>query len=111
MSTALSLALCSSMNESVELAEEPELTANSLILIGLTLRTFAAIFSDCVWPLDELVHEALPTRSPLKAAGPEVTLNVALTLAPGATGSVNLFSVSVPPVITDVHPVGTEMLN
>jgi hypothetical protein len=32
------------------------------------------------------VHEALPTRSPLKAAGPEVTLKVALTLAPGATG-------------------------
>ncbi len=34
----------------------------------------------------ELVHEALATRSPLKGAGPEVTLKVALTLAPGATG-------------------------
>ena len=82
-----------------------------MILIGLTFRTFSAVFSDCVWPLVEFVHEALPTRSPLKAAGPEVTLKVALTVAPGATGSANVFDVSVAPETTEVHPAGTEMLN
>ena len=49
------------------------------------------------------VHEALPTRSPLKAAGPEVTLKVALTLAPGATGSAIVVDVSVVPETTEVH--------
>ena len=39
----------------------------------------------------EFVHEALPTRSPLKAAGPEVTLKVALAFAPGAMVSVKVF--------------------
>ncbi len=92
------------MNESVELAGEPALMRNSLILIGLTFRTFSAVVSDCVPPLVGFVHEALPTRSPLKAAGPEVTLKVALTLAPGATGSANVFDVSVAPETTEVHP-------
>ena len=32
----------------------------------------------------------------MKAAGPEVTLKVALTLAPGATGSANVFDVLAP---------------
>src|SRR4030042_4909365 len=99
------------MNEFVELSGEPELTANSLILIGLTFRTFSAVVSDCLWPLVEFVHEALPTRSPLKAAGPEVTLKVALTLAPGATGPVNVSDVLVEPGTTEVHPLGTEILN
>ena len=85
------------MNESVALVGEPELMRNSLILIGLTFRTFSAVVSDCLAPLVTLVHEALPTRSPLKGAGPEVTLKVALTLAPGATGSANVFDVSVVP--------------
>ena len=98
------------MNEFVGLAGEPALMRNSLILIGLTFRTFSAVVSDCVLPF-AFVHEALPTRSPLKAAGPEVTLKVALTLAPGATGSANVFDVSVAPETTEVHPAGTEMLN
>ncbi len=76
---------------------------NSLILIGLTLRTFSAVVSDCVPPVVRFVHEALPTRSPLKAAGPEVTLKVALTLAPGATGPANVTDVSVVPGTTEVH--------
>jgi hypothetical protein len=38
-------------------------------------------------------------------------LKVALTVAPGATGPANVFEVSVPPETTEVHPVGTEMLN
>ena len=76
---------------------------NSLILIGLTFRTFSAVVSDCVLPLAWFVHEALPTRSPLKAAGPEVTLKVALTLAPGATGSAIVIDVSVVPGTTEVH--------
>src|SRR3954451_5605087 len=99
------------MNESVELLAEPALKRNSLILTGLTLRTFSAVVSDCIRPL-ELVHETLPTRSPLKTAGPDVTLKVALTLAPGATGSASVFAVSVVPETTDFHcSLGTEMLN
>src|ERR1017187_953427 len=97
------------MNEFVELVGEPSLTRNSLILIGLTFRTFSAVVSDCVLPF--AVHEALPARSPLKAAGPEVILKVALTLAPGATGSEIASLVLVLPVTTDVHPFGTVMLN
>src|SRR5690349_5131919 len=97
------------MNESVELDREPALMRNSLILIGLTFRTFSVVVSDWVRPFT--VQEALPTRSPLKAAGPDVTLKVALTLAPGATGSANVFDVSLPPESTEVHCPGTEILN
>ena len=47
----------------------------------------------------------------MKAAGPEVTLKVALTLAPGATES-NVCDVSVVPGTTEVHCLsGTEMLS
>src|SRR3954451_14503426 len=84
--------------------------ANSLILMGLTFRTFSETVSERVWPL-ELVHEALPTRSPLKAAEPEVTLKVALTEAPGATASAKVFDVSVEPPTTAVQPSGTDMLS
>src|SRR5579863_3464726 len=98
------------MNESVEFRPEP--MRNSLILIGLTLRTFPAIVSDCVLPLAWFVQEAFASRSPLKAAGPEVTLKVALTLAPGATGSANVLDVSVLPETTEVHWLrGTVILN
>src|SRR5580704_15618657 len=97
------------MNEFVELSGE--LMRNSLILIGLTFRTFSAVVSDCALPLVGLVHEALPARSPLKAAGPEVTLKVALTLAPGATGPVIVSDVLAPLETTEVHCLGTEMVN
>src|SRR5580693_6709357 len=98
------------MNEFVELPGA--LMRNSLILIGLTLRTFSAVVSDCVPPRVGFVHEALPTRSPLKAAGPEVTLKVALTLAPGATGPAIVTDVLDVPATTEVHCLlGTEMLN
>src|SRR5215475_7638444 len=86
------------------------LTRNSLILIGLTFRTFSAVISDCVRPL-EFVHEAWPTRSPLKAAGPEVTLKVAFTLASGATGPAMVSDVSALPDTTEVHCLGAVMLN
>src|SRR5581483_994784 len=97
------------MKESVELEGESALMRNSLILIGLMFRTFSATVSDWVRPL--AAQEALPTTSPLKAADPDVTLKVALTPAPGATGSVKVFDVSVVPETTEVQPVGTEMLN
>src|SRR5208337_233261 len=91
---------------------DPELMRNSLILTGLTFRTFSAAVSDCFLPLAGFVHEALPTRSPLNAAGPEVTLKVALTLAPDATRSANVFEVSLVPGTKDVHCLlGAEMLN
>src|SRR5215467_8293849 len=84
---------------------------NSLILIGLTFRTFSAVVSLCLPPFIGFVHEALPIRSPLKGAGPEVTVKVALTLAPGATES-NVCDVSVVPAATEVHCMsGTAMLS
>src|SRR5690349_4850775 len=99
------------MKESVELVGDPALMRNSLILIGLTFRTFSAVVSDCFAPLVWFVHWALPVRSPLKAAGPEVTLKVALTVAPGATGSPIVTDVLVAPGTTEVHCLlGTEML-
>src|ERR1051326_158584 len=85
---------------------------NSLILIGLTFRTFSAVVSDCFLPVVRFDHCALPTRSPLNAAGPEVTLNVARTPAPGATGSVNVMDVLLVPATKEVHcGSGTERLN
>src|SRR6185312_5450162 len=99
------------MKESVELREAPELMRNSLILIGLTLRTFSAVVSLCFSPL-AFVHRALPTKSPLKGDRPDFTLNVALTLAPGATGSENVFDVPLPPATCEVQPLpGREMLS
>src|SRR5438045_1332831 len=95
------------MNESVELAIE--LMRNSLILIGLTFRTFSAVVSDCLPPL-AWFHDALPTRSPLNALDPEVTLKVAFTLAPGATASANVFEISASEVKA-VHPLGAEILS
>src|SRR5579864_7560660 len=89
------------MKEFVALVAEPSLIRNSLIFTGLTLRTFSAVVSLCTLPPE--VHRALPTRSPLNAAGPEVTLKVALTLAPGATGPAIVSDVRVVPETTEVH--------
>src|SRR5207244_2688262 len=75
------------MNEFVELVVDPSLMRNSLIFTGLTFRTFSAVVSDCVRPF--VIQEALPTRSPLNASGPDVILKVALTVAPGAIGPGN----------------------
>src|ERR1044071_7361364 len=99
------------MNESLEFAA-PELTRNSLIFTGLTFLTFSAVLSDSLAPVAWFVHWALPTRSPLKAACPEVILNVALTLAPGATASAIVADVLELPGTTDVHcRFGTAMLS
>src|SRR5215467_6221161 len=85
---------------------------NSLILIGLTFRTFSVVVSDCRPPFVGFVQKALPVRSPLKGTGPEVTLKVALTLAPGATGSGNVTDVSVVPGTKEVQALsGREMLS
>src|SRR2546423_3705961 len=100
------------MNELVELVGEPSLMRNSLIFIGLTFRTFSAAVSDCFAPVVWFVHRALATNSPFKAAGAEVILKVALTVAPGATGSANVADVLGVPGTTEVHCLfGTEMLN
>src|SRR5215469_2834605 len=108
-STPLSPELYSSMNALVGFALVP--ARNSLILIGLTFRTFSAVVSLCLSPFVGFVHAALPTRSPLKGTGPEVTSKVALTLAPGATES-KVFDVSVVPGMNEVHCLsGTVMLS
>src|SRR5215813_507244 len=97
------------MNALVGLALVP--VRNSLILIGLAFRTFSVVISLCLTPFAGFVHEALPIRSPLNAAGPEVTLKVALTLVPGATES-NVCDVSVVPRTKELHCLlGTEMLS
>jgi hypothetical protein len=74
-------------------------------LIGLTFRTFWAAVSDRVTPF--AVQEALAIRSPLKAPGPEVTVKVALALAPGATGPATVADV----LAAAVHCLGKAMLN
>src|SRR5450759_159713 len=100
------------MNAFVVLVVEPSLIRNSLILIGATFRTFCTVVSACLAPLVWFVHCAWPARSPLKAAGPEVTLNVALTLAPGATGPAIVAVFVVVPDTTKVHcALGTVILN
>jgi hypothetical protein len=71
-------------------------------------RTLWAVVSNCVPPVVWFFHSALPVRKPAPVVAGEVTLKAALTVAPGATGSVNVFDVSVAPT---VHPVGTEMPN
>src|ERR1700733_3266874 len=97
------------MNELVKLVLVP--ARNSLILIGLTFRTCSVVDPNCLPPCAGFVHEAWPTRSPLKGSGPEVTLKVALTLAPGATES-NVCEVRVVPATNEVHRwPGTEMLS
>src|SRR5438105_4499262 len=78
--------------------------ANSLILIGLTLRTFSTAFSVCAGPPVISLHETSATRSPLNGVGPEVTLNVAVTLAPGATGPATVAGVEA----TVFQPLGPE---
>src|SRR5262245_26363386 len=98
------------MNEFVLLAAGPPLTRNSLTTIGLTLRTFSTAVSSCLAAPDP-VQRACATRSPLNAAGPDVTLKVALTVAPGATASAMVAVVRVVPGTTDVHPFGVTMLS
>src|SRR5277367_662460 len=98
------------MKESVWFSEELPMR-NSLILTGLTFRTFWAAVSDCILPVDWFVQRALAVRSPLNIADPEVTLNVAFTLEPGATGSAIVTDVLPLPGITAVQPFGAEILN
>src|ERR1035438_2977773 len=76
------------------------LKRTSLILIGRTLRSLAVVVSDCVRRVAGSVHSALPVRKPAADVGGEVTLKVALTLAPGATGSANVTDVLVAPETT-----------
>src|SRR3954454_9528071 len=58
---------------------------NSLILIGLVLRTFSTVEATSrPWPVG-FRHSARPVRSPLNARAPDVTVKVVLTLSPGAT--------------------------
>ena len=87
------------MNEFVELPE-PSLTRNSLILIALTFRTFCIVNSECFAPVAAFVHCARPAISPLKAAGPDEIVNVALTVARGPIGSANVADVFVVAFIT-----------
>src|SRR5438132_12238125 len=91
------------MNEFVALPGAP--TRNSLIFTGLTFRTFSAMVSVCVLPF--AVQEALPVRSPLKAAAPEVTLKVALMLLPAGTEPGNASALEA----TALQPSGTAMLS
>src|SRR6185437_8499859 len=91
MLTLVDPALKISMNESVKLTGGAELMRNSLILTGLTFRTFSAVVSDSFAPVVWLCQATCPTMSPLNALSPDVTLKVALTLAPGAIGPANVF--------------------
>src|SRR3954454_17485676 len=84
------------MNEFEPLPVEP--IRNSLILIGLVLRTFS------LTEADPPVHVAVAVRSPLNEAGPEVTFSVRVTVAPGATGSAIVTGASAVPPLGTVRP-------
>src|ERR1700761_1206007 len=96
------------MNELVGLLLVP--VRNSLILIGLTFLTFSAVVGPHPAWVDRSVHLALAVKFPPNGSGPDVTLNVALTLAPAATEA-KVFDVSRVPSTTEVHRLGTEMLS
>src|ERR1700709_1946882 len=85
------------MNEFVPLVGVLEPMRNSLILIGLVLRTRSARFA-----APPPSHVALAMMSPLNGAAPEVILNLFFTLAPGATGSVSVTGALA------VQPAGAE---
>src|ERR1017187_6683062 len=95
------------MNWSVELAP---LKRTSLILTGSAFRSLWAVVSNCVPLRAGSLHSALAFRKPAADAGGEVTLNVALTLPPGATGSPSVFDAVPPPETAAVHLVGRERL-
>ena len=57
------------MNEFVGLAGAPALMRNSLILIGLTFRTFSAAVSDCFAPLAS-VHERVADQVAVEGRRP-----------------------------------------
>src|SRR6185295_7133124 len=103
MSMLLEPALTSSMNALVPLVLVP--VRNSLILIGWTLRTFAAVVSGCR-PVPGFAHSANAVRSPLKDDRPELTRNVVLTVAPGSTVGNDVR----PSALTD-QPRGSSMLS
>src|SRR3954471_13314393 len=82
----------------------------SLILIGLLFRTCSVVVPLCRGPWPGVVQAPRPVRSPSNAAAPEVTVKVALTLAPGATDS-NGCGVAVVAVTTEFHPAGVDRLS
>src|ERR1700744_4688032 len=94
------------MNESVGLLLVP--VRNSLIVIGLTFRTFSVAVVLSTTRLDWAVQRALAVRSPPNGSGPEVSVNGALTLAPAATEA-KVFDGFRVPSTTEVHRPGTEM--
>src|SRR5450631_3102008 len=75
----------------------------SLILTGCTFRTLVVVVSTLVVLPPEFFHSTLPVKKPAPVAKGEVTLKVALTLAPGATTSAKAFAAPLPPEATELH--------
>src|SRR5215471_10111920 len=89
------------MKELVEFAGAPEAIWNSLILTGLTLRTFRTAVSTRFAPFAS-AHSAVPTTSPFHADFPEVTVKITLLVMPGAISPTAFCE----PWATAVQPVG-----
>src|SRR5438105_4126277 len=87
------------------------LKRTSLILTGRTFRTLCVIVSDDTPPFAGPVHSALPVMTPAPVADADVTLKVALMLAPGAIGSTNVTDVREVLESTALHRLGTAMLS
>jgi hypothetical protein len=79
--------------------------------MGITFRTREEIVSDCLPPTGLFVHSALPLTKPPPVDVAEMTLKVALTLAPGATGAAYVTVEAEPPDAETVQPAGAETLN
>src|SRR3954452_15604122 len=96
------------MNWSVALAPAPRRT--SLILIAWTFRTRSVTVSIRLALPSGVVHSAFPVNRPAPVAAGDVTVNVALTRAPGATGSLKVTDLAFPGMVT-IHPAGAARLN
>src|SRR6185437_3311545 len=88
----------------------PVLKRTSLILTGSTFRTLAVAVSARTPREPAPGHSALALKKPAPIRAGGVTSNVALALAPGATGSTEVDEIYLPDA-TAVHPAGTETDN
>src|SRR4051794_13540969 len=97
------------MNWSVALAPAPRRT--SLILMAWAFRTRSVTVSIRLALPSGVVHSAFPVNRPAPVAAGDVTVNVALTRAPGTTGSLKVTDLLAFPGMVTVHPAGAARLN
>src|SRR6476620_9762034 len=89
----------------------PTLKRTSLILTGETLRTRWVVVANCGFTVSRAVHSTFPVIRPASVVDGEVTWKIALTLAPAATASENVFDVLLEFLTRIVQPLRGTILN